>query len=89
MRLDPVQEAEPGTLRGTVKDTRGKSVRRATVLIPGLDRTLTPKADGSFSTLLKAGEHSIIISAPGYRAQRKRLKISAGGTVILNVELHR
>ncbi len=87
--LEPVQAGQPGTLRGTVKNTRGKVLRRSSVLIPSLDLAIKPDRDGTFSARLAPGIYTVLISAPGYRAQRKKLKISAGGTVILNVEMHR
>lgn len=89
VRLESVKAATPGTLRGTIKDTSGRVIRQATLLIPRLDRRIKIRRDGSFSTSLEPGEYAVLISAPGFRAQRKRLKISVGATVILNVELHR
>ena len=79
----------PGTLRGSIKDTRGRKVKGATVLIPELDRTIQVPATGAFSLTLKPGEYKVIISAPRFRTQRKTIRIQEGDTVILNVELFR
>ncbi len=79
----------PGTLRGSIKDTRGRKVKGATILIPALDKTIQVPGSGSFSLTLKPGEYKVIISAPRFRTQRKSIRIQEGDTVILNVELFR
>ncbi|MBW2734217.1 MAG: carboxypeptidase regulatory-like domain-containing protein [Deltaproteobacteria bacterium] len=88
--LAPKAEIKPGMLRGTVKSASGgKVIRGATLLIPELDKSLKVKSDGSFEISLKSGEYRVIISARGYRTQRKTLRIAEGETVIHNVEMHR
>ncbi len=89
IKLQTRKAVPPGTLRGSIKDTRGRKVKSATVLIPELDRTIAVPASGSFSLTLKPGEYKVIISAPRYRTQRKSIRIQEGDTVILNVELFR
>ncbi|MBK8480286.1 MAG: carboxypeptidase regulatory-like domain-containing protein [Proteobacteria bacterium] len=78
-----------GTLRGIVSARGGAALAKATVLLPGIDRTLAVDARGQFSLELKPGEYEIVISAPRYRPQRKKLRVFEGSTVILNVELYR
>ena len=58
-----------GVLRGMVVDEGGKPAADASVSIrgeglPGGPRTLTPKADGSFNTLLPPGEYQVEATAP-------------------------
>ena len=87
--LKPRKKVPPGTLRGTIKDTRGRTVKGVTMLIPELDRTIQVPEAGDFTLTLKPGEYKVIISAPRYRTQRKSIRIQEGDTVILNVELYR
>ena len=89
VKLAPSAEIRPGTIRGTVKAVGGRRLRRATILIPELDKTIRPSRRGAFSISLKPGEYKVVVSARGYRTQRKTIRVVEGETVILNVELHR
>lgn len=89
LRLQRKVTASTGTLRGIVSERGGAAIATATVLLPELDRTLGVDARGNFSLELKPGEYNVVISAPRYRPQRKRLRVFEGSTVILNVELYR
>lgn len=89
IKLSPRAAIAPGTIRGTVKAMGGKKVRKATLLIPEIDRTISIGRDGAFTVSLKPGEYKVVVSARGYRTQRKTLRVVEGETVILNVELHR
>jgi OmpA-OmpF porin, OOP family len=87
--LAPRTTVAKGTLRGQVRDLRGRALSGATILIPELDQSLPIGSDGTFSIALRPGEYKVMISADGFRSQNKRIRISEGSTVILNVELHR
>ncbi|MCC6749633.1 MAG: carboxypeptidase regulatory-like domain-containing protein [Deltaproteobacteria bacterium] len=89
LKLSPRDRVTPGTLRGTLKAVGGKDLPDATILIPELDRTIPVDRDGNFTVSLKPGEYRLVVSAKGYRAQRKTIRVSEGSTVILNVELYR
>ncbi|MCB9555942.1 MAG: carboxypeptidase regulatory-like domain-containing protein [Deltaproteobacteria bacterium] len=89
LRLTPSGQTAPGTVRGVIRTLGGKSVGRATILLPTLDRTIEASADGSFSLSLSPGEYKLIISARGFRTQRKTILVRGSTTVILNVEMHR
>ncbi|MCK5799188.1 MAG: carboxypeptidase regulatory-like domain-containing protein, partial [Deltaproteobacteria bacterium] len=89
VKLAPSADIKPGTIRGSVKSLRGKALRKATILIPQLDKTIRPSKDGGFSVSLKPGEYKVIVSARGYRTQRKTFRVVEGETQIWNVELHR
>ena len=58
-------------------------------LIPQLNKTIPVDANGEFVVKLKPGSYQIVISARGYRTQRKEIKVPSAGTVLLNPELHR
>jgi hypothetical protein len=87
-RLSQRTRVTPGTLRGTVKALAGK-LTGATVLIPEIDQTIRVEADGSFTVSLKPGEYKVVVSAKGFRAQSKTIRILEGSTVILNVDLYK
>jgi hypothetical protein len=89
VKLAPSAAIKPGTIRGTVTAVGGRRVRRATVLIPELDKSIRPGKRGKFSVDLKPGEYKVVVSARGYRTQKKTIRVVEGETVILNVELHR
>lgn len=89
LRLSPKTTVVPGTLRGTIKALVGKSPKSSTILIPELDRTVEVDEGGVFSIQLKPGEYKVVVSAPGFRSQTKRIRVMEGSTVILNVELHK
>ncbi|PID37904.1 MAG: hypothetical protein CSB49_08340 [Proteobacteria bacterium] len=89
VKLSPSAEIKPGTIRGTVGAIGGRRVHRATVLIPELDKTIKPNRRGKFSIDLKPGEYNLVVSARGYRTQKKSIRVVEGETVILNVELHK
>jgi hypothetical protein len=88
-RLQRKLTTSSGTLRGIVSARGGAALASATVLLPDLDRTLGVDANGNFSLELKPGEYDVVISAPRYRPQRKKVRVFEGSTVILNVELYR
>ena len=89
LRLSPKTTVVPGTLRGTIKALVGKNPKSSTILIPELDKTVSVEQDGAFSIQLKPGEYKVVVSAPGFRSQTKRIRVMEGSTVILNVELHK
>jgi len=89
LRLAPKTNVVPGTIRGSVKALVGKNPKSATILIPELDKTVNVDDSGTFSIQLKAGEYKVVVSAPGFRTQTKKIRVMEGSTVILNVELHK
>lgn len=89
VRLRPKLSIAPGTIRGTVKGLGQGGAVEATVLIPELDQTVQVSPDGTFTVEVKPGTYTVNISAPGYRTQRKSLRVEESSAVILNVELYK
>jgi hypothetical protein len=78
-----------GVVRGQVRSLGGRGLGTASILIPEADRTVTVKPDGAFSVVLLPGRYTLVVSAPGYRPQKKPVRVRPSATVILNVDLHR
>ncbi len=56
------------SLRGSVTDSSGAPVQRATILVDGDAVTTYSRGDGSFGpVLIGAGHHRVTIAAPGFR----------------------
>lgn len=88
--LTPEISERPGSIRGTITAAQGgQRIRKATVLIPEIDRAITVDTDATFNVSLKPGQYEVLVSAPGYRTQRKTIRVLEATTVILNVELHK
>ncbi|ACY17186.1 carboxypeptidase regulatory-like domain-containing protein [Haliangium ochraceum] len=84
-----LQEALPsGQLRGFVRSFRGQPIAASLVVEP-LGETFTADADGAFEIDLAPGKYRVIVSAPGFRQQRRAIVVEEGGVVILNVDLRR
>jgi len=76
-----------GELRGAIKSADGKPLEASIVVTGVKGRFTTDPATGSFSCKLPVGDHTVAIGAPGYRAQKKKVKIRPGDVVIINVDL--
>jgi hypothetical protein len=77
-----------GELRGAVS-TPGKTGIAAQVRIPELQRSSSTDADGSFSFSVPPGSYEVLISAPDFIEQRRRVRVDEAGVTILNVDLQR
>jgi len=89
IKLHPTTGATFGTLKGSVRSISGVPLR-ALISVPARKVKLrAQRADGKFDQKLATGSFDVLISMPGYVTQRRRVKLSAGDVVILNVELYR
>jgi hypothetical protein len=77
-----------GEIRGTIKGANGAPLE-ASIVVTGLKdgRFKTDAATGAFSFQAPVGDHSVAVGAPGYRTQKKKIRIRPGDVVILNVDL--
>jgi hypothetical protein len=85
-----LQRAGPGArglVRGSVRDARTGAPLQAKVFLPALGRQLKVGSDGSFSDEIPAGRYEVLISRPGYAAQKMGITIEVGEAVILNVDM--
>ncbi|MFQ5721478.1 MAG: TonB-dependent receptor domain-containing protein [Candidatus Aminicenantales bacterium] len=83
-----------GIIKGTVTDTEGGFLPGSTVTLSGKKlmggtRSVVTDEEGKFRfPSLMPGEYEITVSLEGFQtAKRTRLKVSAGGTVIVDVTL--
>ncbi|MFD2517002.1 SusC/RagA family TonB-linked outer membrane protein [Salinimicrobium flavum] len=67
--LDPVQQNEQGTLRGTILDQNGKPLPGATVIEKGTSNGVTTDFDGNFSIEVSGSQAALIISYIGFETQ--------------------
>jgi len=76
-----------GQVRGIVRAFSGDAVAQATVRIEQLGITQTTDANGEFQMDAIPGRYSVTISAPGFRAQSRRVDVHQNGVVVLNIDL--
>ena len=81
-------QSKLATLSGLIRSALGGKRVPATLEIP--ENKIKPQADlnGAFVLQLEGGTYHIIISAPGYIAQTKRVTLSEGDQAIFDVDLH-
>ena len=75
-----------GQLKGIVRSSRGSPLP-AKIKIDPLGLELTADADGGFEVSLPPGAYWVSVEMPGYRRQRKRVKVARDDVVVLNLEL--
>jgi hypothetical protein len=85
--LVPVGADQPGTVRGIIKSARSGDPLMARVFVPALNVSATIDKNGVFEIKLRAGQHTIVVSAPGFVTQMKQLTLHSGEVVILNIEM--
>jgi uncharacterized membrane protein len=69
-----------------VRSFSGAGVR-STIRIVELNRTITANADGAFRISVEPRTYTVEFSAEGYQSQRRRVTVTPGSVVILNVDL--
>ncbi len=85
--LEP--DLPPGQIRGLVRTLAGKPIASATVRVEPLGTEITAGADGGFRVDVPPGEYSVVVGAPGYESQTRRLRVDQDGVTVINVELRR
>lgn len=83
----PLAPALPaGQIRGVVSSFGGRPLH-ATVKVESVAIETATDDEGSFQTEVPPGEYQVIFSAPGYRTQRRRLRVEVNGVTVVNVDL--
>ncbi|MBN2360149.1 MAG: carboxypeptidase regulatory-like domain-containing protein [Deltaproteobacteria bacterium] len=86
--LDRAGAAQFGELRGIIKAAADGKPLAASIVVTGIkERFASDPATGAFVFKLPVGDHNIAVGAPGYRTQKKKIRIRPGDVVILNVDL--
>ncbi|MEH0973334.1 S8 family serine peptidase [Micromonospora sp. CPCC 205546] len=80
---------DTGTLAGKVTDaTTGAPIAGATVTLTGAaERELTTGADGTYSSLLPAGDYQVAVAAFGYQAKTTPATVARNATTTVDVAL--
>ncbi|MGC4806440.1 S8 family serine peptidase [Micromonospora sp. DT233] len=80
---------ESGTLAGKVTDAAtGDPIPNATVAVTGpADREVTTAADGTYSTLLPAGDYQVAVTAFGFKGKTVPATVTKNATTTLDVAL--
>ena len=77
-----------GQVRGLVRDFAGKAVA-ASIRVEPLGLEIHASADGTFEANVAPGSYEIVIHAPGYADQKRRVQVERDGVTMLNVELRK
>ena len=89
VELPVLEESEVGSqIRGLVRNLAGRGVV-ATITVTPDKRQLTTNSDGEFQLDVEPGQYTVVIRAPGYRNQRRVVKVGNNSVEILNVELRK
>ena len=70
------------TINGSVKDSKGKPVTGATVLVVGTSRSATTNSDGGYSIKAQA-EETLQFAAQGYQNVQKKVGLETTIDVVL------
>ncbi|WP_245724515.1 S8 family serine peptidase [Micromonospora citrea] len=87
--LDAAPIGDTGTLAGKVTDAAGGApVAGATVTLTGVaERELTTAADGTYSSLLPAGDYQVAVTAFGYQGRTVPATVAKDATTTVDVAL--
>ncbi|MBI2896595.1 MAG: carboxypeptidase regulatory-like domain-containing protein [Deltaproteobacteria bacterium] len=83
----PLQRSLPeGQIRGVVSSLRGAPLR-ATITVQPLGLEVTSDREGAFQVDVPPGAYTVVVLAPGYRTQQRRLRVEDNGVTVLNADL--
>ena len=84
--LTPTIRESPTQLRGQIRSIDGNPLKAKLTIKPG-GETIETDEDGYFTKDLPNGAYRVMISAPGYTPQKKRVVIEENSVTIINVDL--
>lgn len=79
------EQAEVGTISGTVTDENGDPIEGATVLAGGTEATTD--SDGSYELEVETGSYDLRVSADGYQEDTTQVEVEAETTATQDAEL--
>jgi len=77
-----------GQIRGTVKDYKGRPVA-AKIRIKPLGKSLRADANGEFEIDVPPGDYTVVVTADGFRSQRRPAKVHDNGVTVVIVDLRK
>ncbi|RZA02162.1 MAG: TonB-dependent receptor, partial [Sphingobacteriaceae bacterium] len=82
--------AQPGSVKGMVKDVDSAAIELVTVGIASLGKGASTNADGSYEINdIPHGKYDISFSAVGYKAQKRSVTIGNDSALTLNISLRK
>jgi hypothetical protein len=78
--------APSGQLRGLVRTFGGKGLA-ATIHVAPIDKDVTADAQGAFTLDLPPGNYEVVIDAPRFKSQHRKVHVDQNGVTVLNAEL--
>ena len=78
---------KPGQLRGLVRAFSGKAIAAASIRVEPLGIEAKTDADGVFTIDVPPGAYEVVVTAPGFAQQRRKMQVEQNGVTILNADL--
>jgi len=88
--VELVRDKEPrfGRMHGSVRsEPGGKPVTNAQIYVPQSNQKASTDAAGEFNFSVRTGHVDVMVSAPGFETQRRRMVLDEGDVIILNIDL--
>jgi TonB-linked SusC/RagA family outer membrane protein len=80
--------SQGATIKGTIKDSLGKPINRAQVILEGKSRGATTNENGFYElTMIDAGAYTLIFRAPEFADKKKEITLTAGETQVHDMVL--
>jgi iron complex outermembrane receptor protein len=80
--------SQGATIKGTIKDSLGKPINKAQVILEGKSRGATTNENGVYElSMIDAGTYTLIFRAPEYADKKKEITLSPGETQVHDMVL--
>ena len=87
MAFQPISTSEYGIVKGKITNASGEELIAVTIQVEGETIGTTTDFDGKYSLRLPSGKHQLLVSYIGYESQLKKIKVKAGKTITLDIQL--
>jgi hypothetical protein len=75
-----------GQLRGLIRSFAGKGLG-ASILVEPIGAQTTADAQGTFTLDVPPGDYEVVIKAPHFKEQRRKVHVDQNGVTVLNADL--
>ncbi|HEX9295621.1 MAG TPA: carboxypeptidase regulatory-like domain-containing protein [Polyangiaceae bacterium] len=76
-----------GQIRGLVRSFAGAPISKATVRVGPIGKEVVVGEGGRFELDVPPGDYDVIVKAPGYADQQRRVHVEANGVVVLDLDM--